>query len=124
MALDIHRTTVDGDTYLDFIRGTLIPELHSFDGYSPMSIIVLDNCSIHRTQEVRDAVSAAGILLFYLPPYSPDYNPIKLAFSYVKHYLKNHEDIIHTVSPHTLIKAAFDSITPDTCNKRIQYCGY
>ena len=107
--MELHHTTVDSGTFLDFIHGTLIPELHSFDGYCPMSITVMDNCSIHCTQKVRDVVSAAGILLFYLPPYSPDYNPIELAFCYVKHYLEDHEDVIHTVSPHTLIKAVFDS---------------
>ena len=124
MALELHRTTVNGVTFLDFVRGTLIPKLHSFDGYSPMYIIVMDNCLIHRTQEVRDVVSAVGILLFYQPPYCSDYSPVELAFSYVKHYLKDHEDIIHAVSSHTLIKAAFGSITPDTCNKWIQHCGY
>ena len=87
-----------------------------------MYITVMDNCLIN-TQEVRDMVSAAGILLFYLPPYSSDYSLIELAFSYLKRYLKDHENIIHAASPHTVIEVAFGSITPDTCNKWIQHCG-
>ncbi len=60
-------------------------------------------------QEVQELLNSASVLTFYLPPYSPDLNPIELTFSYIKHYLKQHEDIIYTISPHTLIKAAFDS---------------
>ena len=67
-----------------------------------MSIIIMDNCSVHRIQEIREVVNAAGVLIFYLPPYSPDYNPIELTFSYIKCFLKDHEDIIHTISPHLL----------------------
>ena len=75
VAVEIHNNSVDGSTFLDFVCGTLIPELHPFDGFSPMSILIMDNCSIHRIQEIREVVNAAGVLMFYLPLYSPDYNP-------------------------------------------------
>ena len=48
----------------------------------------MDNCSIHHIQEVKNILLQAGILLLYLPPYSPDLNPAKELFSYVKYYLK------------------------------------
>ena len=124
VTVETTNNTVDGEAFLDFLRGTLIPELHPFDGYTPMSIIVMDNCSIHRVQEVQELLNSAGVLTFCLPPYSPDLNPIELTFSYIKHYLKQHEDIIYTISPHTLIKAAFDSITQDMCKNWIEHCGY
>ncbi len=95
VTVETTNNTVDGEAFLDFLRGTLIPELHPFDEYTPMSIIVMDNCSIHRVQEVQELLNSAGVLTFYLPPYSPDF---ELTFSYIKHYLKQHEDIIYTIS--------------------------
>ena len=63
--------------------------MHPFPG--EMSILILDNCSIHHVQEVKDLLEAAGILLIFLPPYSPDYNPPEELFSYIKYYLKDHD---------------------------------
>ena len=48
------------------------------------SIIVLDNCAIHRVNAIRELVEAQGVLLIFLPPYSPDFNPIEESFSYCK----------------------------------------
>lgn len=99
LAVEITTDKVNGEIFLDFLRGSLIPELCPFDGYNPRSAIIMNNCSIHRVQEVTDLLNTAGILKIFLPPYSPDYNPIELTFSYIKYYLKQHEDIIHTIPP-------------------------
>ena len=98
VALELMDGSVDGDAFFDFVRGSLIPEMNPFDGVSPMSVAVMDNCSIHHTEDVAELFRNAGILLLYLPPYSPDLNPIELAFGYVKAYLKEHQDLsnIHT----------------------------
>ena len=95
LAVELTNNSVNGEKIFDFVCGSLIPEMSPFDGYSPKSIAVMDNCSIHHIQEVADLFNSASILLLYLPPYSPDFNHIELAFSYVKHYLKDHEDIMH-----------------------------
>ena len=79
---------------------------------------------MHRVQEVIDLFNDAGILLIYLPPYSPDFNPIELLFSYVKHFLKDHECIADFICLNILIQAAFDSVTSDMCNAWIEHCGY
>ena len=110
--------------FFDFTRGELIPEMLPFNGLNSKSIVIMDNCSIHHIQPVADLFCKAGILLFYLPPYSPDLNPIELAFSYVKQYLKEHEDIMYTLPPVNLIRAAFQSITPELCISWIKHCGY
>lgn len=68
IAVETTSDTVDGEAFLDFIHGTLIPELHPFDGHSLMSILIMDNCSIHHVQEVGDVLEVARILVFYLPP--------------------------------------------------------
>lgn len=62
--------------------------------------------------------------MLYLPPYSPDLNPIELAFGYVKQYLKQHEDIIHALPAINIVKAAFKSINKELSNAWIEHCGY
>ena len=96
-----------------------------FDGINPKSIAVMDNCSVNHVEEVYDVFNTAGILLLFLPPYSPDYNPIEEAFSYVKWYLREHDDIlqIRQIDPYPIIMSAFESITPH-CNGWITHSGY
>ena len=104
------------------VRTQLIPQMLPFDGQNPPSIVVLDNCSIHHVQQVTDLFAAAGILVIFLPPYSPDY---MTTFSYVKYYLKKHVELWEVLDdPKPLIKAAFDSISSQQCNNWIGDCGY
>ena len=118
--LDVDLTTesVNGDAFYDFVCGTLIPNMHPYDGQSPNSVIVMDNCSIHHTNRVQQLLDNAGIILIYLPPYSPDLNPIELAFGFVKSYLKQHDDVIE-VFPNIipLVKSGFDSIQQNIVNR-------
>lgn len=89
------------------------------------SIVVLDNCSIHHVPEVVEEFRKAGIMVLFLPPYSPDYMPIELCFSYIKYYLKSHDDILQAVSdPSVIIKSAFDSVNQDQCINWIKKCSY
>ena len=62
-----------------------------FDGTNPHSVVVLDNCSIHHCADVEATLRDIGVLVHYLPPYSPDLNPIEEAFSEVKTKLKRIE---------------------------------
>ena len=121
IALELTDGMVDGDFFFDFVRGSLIPEMRPFDGSSPMSIALMDNCSIHHTQELADLFLRAGILLIFLPPYSPDLNPIELAFGYVKGYLK---DLLGIMPHKDIVRAAFESITQQQCKGWIEKCGY
>ena len=75
---------MNGETFFDFARGTLIPNMMPFNGSNPKSIVIMDNLSVHHAREVKDLLKQAGILVLYLPPYSPDLNPIEEMFSYVK----------------------------------------
>ena len=117
--------TVNGQTFLEFVRGTLIPQMLPFDGSNKRSIAILDNCSIHHISEVVEEFRRAGILVIFLPPYSPDYMPIELCFSYIKYYLKSHDEILQAIrDPKVIIKSAFDSVTKEQCNNWITRCGY
>lgn len=120
----IHGTT-NGDLFQDFIEKELLPQLLPFNGSNEHSIVVMDNASIHHSQEIFDIISSVGALLIYLPPYSPDLNPIEEAFSSVKAYLKAHEAIMHNESD---IKndniTAFNSISADDCKGWFADSGY
>ncbi len=65
--------------------------LDAFDGYNMKSILILDNCSVHHVETVKVILEDAGILELFLPPYNPDYNPIKEAIRFVQYYLQEHE---------------------------------
>ena len=76
---------VNGDTFCDFVRGSIIPNMSPFPDKA--SILILDNCSIHHVHYAKTMLESAGILVLFLPPYSPDFNPIENVFGNVKSYL-------------------------------------
>ena len=125
--MELTYNSVDSDKFFDFIRGTLIPNMQPFDGSNSKSIVIMDNCSIHHVEPVKELLQDAGILLIFLPPYSPDYNPIEETFSSIKYYLKDHDEILQTLQEPdvmTIVKAAFDNVTAQDCNSWITDCGY
>lgn len=72
----------DGAAFRTYLRECLLPTLR------PGQVVVLDNLSVHRGDAVRALVAAHGCRLLYLPAYSPDYNPIELAFAKLKEALR------------------------------------
>ena len=72
-AVKLKKGTVNADYFVDFLRGSLVPNMLPFDGTNPKSIAIMDNCSIHNVQAVVDIFDAAGIFLLFLPPIA-DYN--------------------------------------------------
>jgi len=73
---------IDSESFLAWIVQFLVPDLR------PGDIVVMDNLSSHKNAAVRQAIRAAGAKLFFLPPYSPDLNPIEQAFSKLKTLLR------------------------------------
>ena len=97
-----------------------------FDGESSRSIVIMDNLSVHHVDTVQDIFRQAGILVYFLAPYSPDLNPIEETFSYVKHYLQQNEEVLEALNgdPIPIIKGALDSIQSEMCEKWITHAGY
>jgi len=125
IALDVVIGTVNEQDLFDFLRGTLIPNMMPYNGTSPCSIIIMDNCSVHHINEVQDLFNQTGILVLYLLPYSPDMNPAEEAFSFVKSYLRKHDKLLQSGAPlSTLVRAAFNSIDESQCNSWITDSGY
>ena len=94
LATEMYSSTINGDKFYYFIRGTLIPNMLPFNGPNYNSVVVMDNCSIHHIEPVTSLLENAGVVTMFLPPYCPDLNPIEEVFSLVKGYLRKHNNII------------------------------
>ena len=106
-----------GDVFLAYVRRQLAPELRAGD------VLVMDNLSVHKVGGVREAVEAAGARLLYLPPYSPDLNPIEQVFSKLKSLLRSAAE--RTVEGlWAAIGRLLDRFPPDECDRCLVHCGY
>jgi len=63
-----HKGSVNAEVFADFIRGSLIPKMRSFNGESPTSVVIMDNCSIHHTALIMELLQEVGIVVIFLPP--------------------------------------------------------
>jgi transposase len=82
--------TCTGDIFEDFIVDTVLPHMNQYP--AEKSILVMDNASIHHSniQAIQGACDVKGVRLIFLPPYSPDYNPIEESFSVLKAFIRRH----------------------------------
>ena len=108
---------VNGKVFTAYVEQHLAPVLH------PGDIVILDNLSSHKGTPVRAAIESVGAHLLFLPPYSPDFNPIELAFSKFKWLLKS----ASKRSVDALWRACgklLDQFTESECRNYIKHCGY
>jgi transposase len=77
-----HRGAVNGRVFLRFVRQRLVPWLRKGD------VVLMDNLNVHKVKGVEEAIEAAGAVVVYLPPYSPDLNPIELWWADLKRLLR------------------------------------
>ena len=85
----------------------------------------MDNASIHRTDSVVCTINEKGALIRFLPPYSPDMNPVKNVFGEVKQYLQTNSILYDTsLSPSSILLMAFNSITAYHCKAYIKNAAY
>src|SRR3954453_420438 len=100
-----------------YVEKVLVPELR------PGDVVILDNLSSHKGPRVRALIEAAGAQLLYLPPYSPDFNPIENAFAKLKALLRS--AAARTVSdPWEAIRQAFVCFSPHECRNYFAAAGY
>jgi transposase len=107
----------DREVFEAFVEEVLAPSLRSGQ------IVVMDNLSAHKGDHVRELIEERGCELLYLPPYSPDLNPIEEAFSKIKGILRKAE----ARSREALIEAmgrALEAITPQDAEGFFRHCGY
>jgi transposase len=108
---------LDNPTFLAYVEQVLVPTLR------PGDVVILDNLPIHKQPAVHAAVARVGARLRFLPPYSPDLNPIELAFSKLKAFLRaaRPRSFTHVVD---LVALALHLFTPRECRNVIRHCGY
>jgi transposase len=108
---------INGARFLAYVEQALAPTLR------PGDIVVLDNLGAHKVKGVRAAIEATGAELLYLPPYSPDFNPIEQAFAKLKALLR-------TAARRTVdalwraIGHALDAFPPAECARYLAHAGY
>ena len=119
--------TVDSDVFCDFVEKNLLPQLMPFNSTNPRSIVIMDNATIHHNQRALQLIESVGALVHFLPPYSPDFNPIEELFSKIKYLLKENDAAIqasHDNMIEDFVVAAFSLITVDDCYGWSKNCGY
>jgi transposase len=108
---------INGDWFEAHVRQVLVPDLGCGD------VVIMDNLSSHKRASVREAIEAAGARLMFLPPYSPDFNPIEKAFARLKAMLRRASE--RTVSGlWSLIGRLVDLFQPQECANYFSSCGY
>ena len=123
MDVHIEHENVNGEKFLAFIERNLLPNLMPFDGVNSNSIVVMDNASIHHVEGVVNMISEIGALVYFLPPYSPDYAPIEECFAKVKNAMRTMEQEAQVMDIETIALLAFSTITPEDCKNWIGISG-
>jgi len=108
---------INGDVFKAYVEQQLAPTLH------PGEIVILDNLNSHKVAGVREAIESRGAQLVYLPPYSPDLNPIELVFSKFKWLLRSAGE--RTVTGlWELCGRLLDQFPASECANYFRHCGY
>ena len=108
---------INRDAFETYVEKVLVPELR------PGDVVIMDNLSSHKGPAVREMIEAAGARLLYLPPYSPDFNPIEKAFSKLKALLRKAAE--RTLDGlWTKIGSLIQLVTPNECQNYFAAAGY
>jgi transposase len=108
---------MDGEMFSAYVQQVLIPTLQQGD------VVVMDNLSAHKRPEVKEMIEAAGAHVLYLPPYSPDLNPIEMIWSKIKRPLRSLA--ARTIDAlHDAFGQAFAAVTLSDIAGCFRHCGY
>lgn len=110
-------SATDGDVFEAFLEQVLCPKLRRGD------VVVMDNLSVHKVDRVRELIEGAQARLLYLPPYSPDLNPIEKAWSKFKQFLRSAKARTAEALDQA-VTAALQTISPDDAKAWFRHCGY
>jgi transposase len=108
---------INGDAFLAYVEQVLVPTLRKGD------VVIMDNLGSHKVKGVREAIEAAGASLMFIPPYSPDLNPIEQAFAKLKALLRAKK--LRTVEAlWKAIGSIVNCFTPQECANFLRHAGY
>jgi transposase len=108
----------DGAVFEGYLREMVVPALEEGD------VVVMDNLSVHKKSEtVRELIEGAGAQVIYLPPYSPDFDPIEEAFSKIKNLIGKAGARVHEALV-VAIGRALSEVTEEDARAFFEHCGY
>lgn len=107
----------DGDVFRSYVEYVLVPEL------TPGDVVILDNLRPHKVAGVKQMIESAGAMLLYLPPYSPDFNPIENMWSKVKRHLRSAAARTFDALQRAVTEA-LGQVTLGDCVGFFRHCGY
>ncbi|OFV93510.1 MAG: hypothetical protein A3F68_06245 [Acidobacteria bacterium RIFCSPLOWO2_12_FULL_54_10] len=107
----------DGEVFLAYVDQVLCPRLQ------PGQVVIMDNLAAHKVVGVRERIEAAGAQLLYLPPYSPDFNPIEKCWSKIKQLLRSAKARTREVLE-AAVAEALAAITPQNASAWFSHCEY
>ena len=107
----------DSEVFLAYLEQVLCPRL------KPGDVVVMDNLSSHKVAGVRELIEAAGADLLYLPPYSPDFNPIEQCWSKLKRVLRSAKARSVDALQQAVVEA-IPTISPNNAQAWFRHCGY
>ena len=113
----IIESPTDGDVFLAYLEQVLCPQLR------PGQVVIMDNLSAHKVAGVEQLIAATGARLVYLPPYSPDFNPIEQAWSKIKQWLRAAKARTAEALDQAITEA-LKTITTDNAAAWFRHCGY
>jgi transposase len=113
----VYNGSLNGELFRAYVSEILIPALKNGD------TLILDNLSVHKVKGVLQPLTDKGINIAFLPPYSPDYNPIELAWSKIKAYLRKVKVRLLEALP-DVICDILDTIAKSDARGWIKHCGY
>jgi len=108
---------INREAFETYVARVLVPELRTGD------VVIMDNLSSHKGPRVREMIERAGATLLYLPPYSPDFNPIENAFAKLKALLRKAGERTFE-GLWTAIGRLLDAFTPSECANYLAAAGY
>lgn len=88
------------------------------------SILLIDNCPIHKQQRLLDAVNSTGALVLFLTPYDPDSMPIEVGFRAMKGWMRSNQEIIEDMPMVYALRIAARAVTPAAARNAFHECGY
>lgn len=125
--VDTEEMSINSDMFMAVLQYDILPTMNAFAVDVPNSILVLDNSRLHDKTRIHHLCAVRGILVFFLPPYSPDMNPIELLFNTAKMHMKRVYGLGDNggMTLSDMFEASlYSCMTPDQFCNTYTHCGY